>query len=296
MSTPGAIAVYTSGSGIPEHVSERPWRGVYHHWDGYPTGLGQHLLYRAQRAQGDLGAVVRQLIDEAPWGWSLCMPGPAKPEGQRFSEEEPGLRVGPEETGAVAYVYVFDVEARRLDMFSTHVGGEGRRLSSVRFSSTGSPDLPALDLHPEETVTEPFLPGDSLSARALKDCLEDLPPLEAVRETDSVRLEWVNTQQEPDESLSILFRVVTFEDGFISNVEEQEWNLVPPSARREPERVRHFLEALAEVLLEDPKRFNSFWISAQDSLRRSGARQRESFARILRAHWARDFGSEDASS
>ncbi|WP_223750349.1 hypothetical protein ACJ2CR_16280 [Myxococcus faecalis] len=102
--------MYTSGSGLPEHVSERPWRGVYHHWDGYPTGLGQHL---------------------------------------------------------------------------------------------------------------------------------------------------------------------------------------PPSARREPERVRSFLEALAEVLLEDPRRFNSFWLSAQDPLRRSVARQRESFARILRAYWAHDFGSEE---
>jgi len=63
---------------------------------------------------------------------------------------------------------------------------------------------------------------------------------------------------------------------------------VPHSARQEPERVRNFLEALVEVVREDSSRLDPFWIAEQDSLRRSGARQRESFARILRAQWARD--------
>lgn len=133
-----------------------------------------------------------------------------------------------------------------------------------------------------------MIPGKELSPQALKDCLDGLPELT----TGSRFLHWVDTQQCPDHSLSITFRVVTFEEEVLTQVEEQEWNAVPPSARLEPERVRHFLEALVEVVSEDSRRLDSFWIAEQDSLRRSGARQRESFARILRAHVARDFGSD----
>ncbi|WP_238539641.1 hypothetical protein [Corallococcus macrosporus] len=283
--------MYTSGAGVPEHVSARPWRGVHHYWDSYPTGLGQHLMARVQHAKGDLRAVVRQLIDEAPWGWSSCRPEHDAPAGKRQTEEEPGPRVAPDETGAVNYVYVFDLEARRLDAFSTCVGDDGKRIGSVVFSPTGAPDLPTLDLLPEERVAEPHLPGDELSAQALMDCLNGLPELKS----DSAQLQWVNTAERPDHALSITFRVLIYEDGALAHVEEQEWNAVPPSARREPERVRHFLEALVEVVREDSRWLNSFWIASQDALRRSQARQRERFARILRAHAVRDLGSEGAS-
>ncbi|WP_236069340.1 hypothetical protein [Citreicoccus inhibens] len=186
----------------------------------------------------------------------------------------------------MAYIYVFDLEARRLDAFSTCVGDDGKRLCSVVFSQTGTPDLRALDLLPEETVDEPLLPGKELSAKALQDWLEGLPTLG----TDSTSLHWVVTQQGPDAALVITFRVVTYEDGGISSVVEREWDAVPHSARLEPERVRNFIEALVEVVREDPRRLDPFWISAQDTLRRSGARQRESLAKVLRAQWASDFG------
>ncbi|WP_375755521.1 hypothetical protein [Corallococcus exercitus] len=288
MSTPAAIAVYTSGSGVPEHVSERPWRGVEHFRNGSPTGLGQHLLNRVQQVKGDLQAVVRELIDEAPWGWTNCMPQPGPTAVERHTEEDPGPRVAPDETGLVAYIYVFDLEARRLDMFSTYVGDDGKRLSSVRFSPTGTSDLPALDLLPEEAVIEPPLPGEELSPQALQDWLKGLPAMER----GSTFIDWVETEECPDRSLSIKFRLVAFEDDgdgdVLTRVEEQDWNAVPSSARLEPERVRNFIEALVEVVREDSRLLDSFWIAEQDSLRRSGARQRESFARILRAQAARD--------
>ncbi|MCP3139459.1 hypothetical protein [Pyxidicoccus xibeiensis] len=284
MSIPGAIAVYTSGSGVPEHVSHRPWRGVDHWWDGSPTGLGQHLMERVRHEQGDIQAVVRQLIDEAPWGWTNCMQQPKETAGERHTEQDPGPRVAPDETGLVAYIYVFDLEARRLDAFSTYVGDDGRRIGSVVFSPTGTPDLPALDLLPEEAVTEPLLPGEELSPQALQGWLEGFPALE----TGATLMHWVETQECPDHSLSITFRVVTFEEEEVTQVVEQDWNAVPHSARLEPERVRHFLEALVEVVSEDLTRLDPFWISSLDSLRRSGARQRESFAKIMRAHLARD--------
>ncbi|MCP3063734.1 hypothetical protein LXT21_33665 [Myxococcus sp. K38C18041901] len=266
----------------------RPWRGVYHHWDGYPTGLGQYLLAAVERAGGDIQAVVGRLIDESPWGWSTCLGGK---DGERNPEGNPGPPVSPEETGSVAYVYVFDVDARRLDAFSTYVGEDGKRFCSVRFSPEGTPDLPALDLLPEERVSEPPLPGETLSAEALQAFLEGLPRLEL----DSKLLHWVSTQEDPDQWLSIVFRVVVFEEDKVRDVVEREWRLVPPSARREPQRVRNFLEALVDRIDEEPRMFNAFWIHDLDSLRRSGARQRETFVRIMRAHWARDFGSGESA-
>ncbi|RKH54831.1 hypothetical protein D7W81_37570 [Corallococcus aberystwythensis] len=247
-------------------------------------------MNRVQQVQGDLQAVVRELIDEAPWGWTNCMPQPAHTAVERHTEEDPGPRVAPDETGLVAYIYVFDLEARRLDMFSTYVGDDGKRISSVVFSPTGTPDLPALDLLPEEAVIEPPLPGEELSPQALQDWLKGLPALER----GSTFVDWVDTEECPDHSLSITFRVVAFEDQgdgegeVLTRVEEQAWNAVPPSARLEPERVRNFIEALVEVVRKDSRLLDSFWIAGQDSLRRSGARQRESFARILRAQAARD--------
>ena len=47
------------------------FRGVYHHWDGYPSGLGASL-YRLRwlRYGGDTEAMAAELIDAHPAGWS----------------------------------------------------------------------------------------------------------------------------------------------------------------------------------------------------------------------------------
>ena len=67
MSTRAVIGVYT----------DRPldkWRGTYHHWDGYPTGLGQALwrLYH-EHYDGLLAAMLEMLIDAHPHGWSTIV-------------------------------------------------------------------------------------------------------------------------------------------------------------------------------------------------------------------------------
>jgi hypothetical protein len=47
------------------------WRGRYHHWDSYPTGLGLTLLaVHADTFHGDTDAMIAYLIDEEPVGWS----------------------------------------------------------------------------------------------------------------------------------------------------------------------------------------------------------------------------------
>jgi hypothetical protein len=45
--------------------------GVYHHWDGYPAGLGAVLfkLFRDEY-QGDMEKMLKEIVDDHPGGWS----------------------------------------------------------------------------------------------------------------------------------------------------------------------------------------------------------------------------------
>ena len=59
MSTRGAIA----------RLSGEGFKGVYHHWDSYPSGLGKALWDTYQKV-GVLDAMLDGLIDQHPAGWS----------------------------------------------------------------------------------------------------------------------------------------------------------------------------------------------------------------------------------
>ncbi|KKN86984.1 hypothetical protein LCGC14_0262530 [marine sediment metagenome] len=91
MSTRGAI-VRVFGDGF---------KGVYHHWDSYPEGLGQTLweLFHEQFGQ-DVERMLKFLIDEHPAGWSTLngadfsmMPGYVE-LGRKI--DSPDERRGPE--------------------------------------------------------------------------------------------------------------------------------------------------------------------------------------------------------
>ena len=63
------------------------FKGVYHHWDSYPSGLGQTLFQlRNTDFARDTNAMTRTLIDEHPAGWSTVV-------GTTFSKT-PGFREG----------------------------------------------------------------------------------------------------------------------------------------------------------------------------------------------------------
>ena len=50
------------------------FKGVYHHWDSYPSGLGRALFrLRKREFEGDTEAMLRALIDEHPAGWSTVV-------------------------------------------------------------------------------------------------------------------------------------------------------------------------------------------------------------------------------
>ena len=61
MSTRGAIA----------RVNGDGFKGVYHHWDSYPSGLGASLMNLYQgHFNRDLEKMLKELIDNHPAGWS----------------------------------------------------------------------------------------------------------------------------------------------------------------------------------------------------------------------------------
>jgi hypothetical protein len=52
------------------------WVGVYHHSDGYPTGLGAFLWERLKSSYaGDIERFLRETVDAHPAGWSHIMDG-----------------------------------------------------------------------------------------------------------------------------------------------------------------------------------------------------------------------------
>ena len=57
------------------------WKGRYHHWDGYPSGLGVTLITaRGQHFGGDLTRMIAHLIDGERVGWStINVENPAGP-------------------------------------------------------------------------------------------------------------------------------------------------------------------------------------------------------------------------
>lgn len=63
------------------------WRGRYHHWDSYPSGLGAALL-RAHEDLGSTDEMVRVLIDEELVGWStICGKDLRQPKGWHDSHD-----------------------------------------------------------------------------------------------------------------------------------------------------------------------------------------------------------------
>lgn len=67
--------------------TQEGFRGVYHHWDGYPSGLGKTLFeVRNRFYQGDTKRMLKYLIDDHSGGWSTINKDWTKPAGQRPDE------------------------------------------------------------------------------------------------------------------------------------------------------------------------------------------------------------------
>jgi hypothetical protein len=112
-------------------MSPLEFRGVYHHWDSYPSGLGQALFQARNQAFGkDTEGMLGALIDQHPAGWSTIVgrtfghmsgDGGKKARSRRYRGDEPQCYChgGRQEPGwlvtqknaassGVEYAYAFD--------------------------------------------------------------------------------------------------------------------------------------------------------------------------------------------
>lgn len=156
MSTRSVIARETEGG----------FSGVYHHWDGYPSGLG-YTLYHVRNwvFAGDTNAMLVYLIDEHPAGWSTvnrCRWFDERPRcfchGDR--NESPWEVTHENASGSgCEYAYVFDAAGTSMRILSSH-GEYGKmvgmfgcgdpkaswvEIANVNLDSETEPDWESLD-------------------------------------------------------------------------------------------------------------------------------------------------------
>lgn len=133
MSTRGIIGVYTNA----DHTH---WRGVYHHFDSYPKGLGKALWDAAQTVwKNDLSGMLHFLIDEHPAGWSniVCCDLTLKPvwlDSAARTEtlaplsytvrgEDPYIWSPTDDIGWLDWAYLFDVPKQTMDIHKIPFNG-----------------------------------------------------------------------------------------------------------------------------------------------------------------------------
>lgn len=109
------------------------YTGVYHHWDGYPTGVGAKLIELLNtRFKGNLGSMLYWLIDQHSAGWSSlhgnrdngykpeCY---CHPKRKDRKPEAKGQFVDQDSDCCQEWTYVFDTENRLLyvtDVYAKH--------------------------------------------------------------------------------------------------------------------------------------------------------------------------------
>lgn len=82
------------------------FRGVYHHWDSYPSGLGQALFHIRNRDFGrDTETMLKELIDRHPAGWSTVVGTRFAPQSGRGKRLARGSKDGSEDAGAQCYCH-----------------------------------------------------------------------------------------------------------------------------------------------------------------------------------------------
>jgi hypothetical protein len=98
------------------------FKGVYHHWDGYPSGLGAHLFATLKgKYKDNLGKMLTWAIDTHSAGWSTIMGSSETEKPECFCHPKRKRRPEPKGNwftnenveGDIEWLYIFD-EARRL--------------------------------------------------------------------------------------------------------------------------------------------------------------------------------------
>jgi hypothetical protein len=123
MSTRSVIARWTN-----KEAGE--WAGTYHHWDGYPTGLGAHLFGLIRdKYKGDVNRALKELVDDHPAGWSTLMRSRigkpecyCHPEGGGAEESETPMTQATASAVGCEWAYVLDPDARTMSVLGSYTG------------------------------------------------------------------------------------------------------------------------------------------------------------------------------
>ena len=96
--------------------------GVYHHWDGYPGGLGK-FLFEHLAGENSLKMKVEQalerIIDKSPGGWPTLMELAPKPFDD--SDREPVTEKNASAVGC-EWAYVFPGDYNIMEIWSSYCG------------------------------------------------------------------------------------------------------------------------------------------------------------------------------
>lgn len=147
------------------------WEGVYHHFDGYPTGLGRALydLLHPLASSDTLHRQVAVLVDEHRGGWSSIIgadwsltpgfdehrrwddPSPRRPSCYCHGDRSQGpyRLLTPEDDSGTEFAYVIDTNTATMEVFERKwedgdrafgIGGLSR-IAPMRWHSLGVVDL-----------------------------------------------------------------------------------------------------------------------------------------------------------
>jgi hypothetical protein len=113
--------------------TETGFAGVYHHWDGYPSGLGT-CLYQMRRHEfdGSTKGMLKVLIDDHPCGWSTLLGGrKAYANNPQTLTEDSAAGCGCE------YAYVFDADGKTMRVLSSYCGNGSKMIGAF---GSGDPE------------------------------------------------------------------------------------------------------------------------------------------------------------
>lgn len=148
--------------GTYDSKKEGKWHGVYHHWDGYPEGVGNTLL-ELSKTKG-LNFIKSEIIEKHPEGWSTINRDWSKkpvnmrkvdPKTRKANDEDTnppehydpktdgsGFIVPEDGAGACGSEYLYLVHDRGFDVFACYYNaGEHKGQRSVGFFGMGPQDI-----------------------------------------------------------------------------------------------------------------------------------------------------------
>jgi len=119
--------------------------GVYHHWDGYPSGLGATLVGMYQgRFEKNLDALLKYVIDDHPGGWSTLNISESRKVPECFCHDAKGNKVSGNGMNAMteknasgcgceyAYVFYREGDEDRMSIFSSY-SNDGKMIGMFGF-------------------------------------------------------------------------------------------------------------------------------------------------------------------